>query len=260
VNPGPTTTLERFAFVLVRPKSAGNVGASARALKNMGYGDLRLVAPRRWNPRIAEQRAVHGVEVLTRSPTHQDLEDALADRTLVVGTTARGGPYRTEAIPIREAAAGLIEAADANRIALLFGPEDDGLSNEELKRCQRLVTIPTAPEYPSINLAQAVMIIAYELMLAAGAARVIDPPEELAPANEVEAALARMAEALIEIGFLPQSNPDHIMFALRAIFGRGGLRPRELDIVNGIARQIRWFATGGHETLAAKQRAGIKLR
>jgi tRNA/rRNA methyltransferase len=254
------TTLERFAFVLARPKAPGNVGAAARALKNMGFDDLRLVAPRRWNPQIAAKRAVHGVEVLTRSQTLQSLDEALADRTLVIGTTARGGPYRSEAIPIREAAPGLIDAAVANRIALIFGPEDHGLSNEELKRCQRLVTIPTAPEYPSINLAHAVMIVAYELMIAAGAARVLDPLEEFAPANEVEAALARVAEALIEIGFLPESNPDHIMFALRTIFGRGGLRPRELDIVNGIARQIRWFATGGHKTLAAKQRAGIKLR
>lgn len=254
------TALERFAFVLVRPKSAGNVGAAARALKNMGCANLRLIAPRRLNPRIAAQRAVHGAEVLAHSLTHQSLDSALGDCTLVVGTTARRGPYRSEALPIREAAPSLIEAASANRIALLFGPEDHGLSNEELKRCQRLVTIPTAPEYPSLNLAHAVMLVAYELMLAAGAARVIDPPQEFARANEVEAALARMAEALIEIGFLPESNPDHIMFALRTIFGRGGLRPRELDIVNGIARQILWFAEGGHETLAAKQRAGIKLR
>src|SRR6266481_868017 len=137
------TTLERFAFVLARPKAPGNVGAAARALKNMGFDDLRLVAPRRWNPRIAAKRAVHGVEVLTRSQTLQSLDEALADRTLVIGTTARGGPYRSEAIPIREAAPGLIDAAGANRIAVIFGPEDHGLSNEELKRCQRLVTIPT---------------------------------------------------------------------------------------------------------------------
>jgi tRNA/rRNA methyltransferase len=150
--------------------------------------------------------------------------------------------------------------SEANRIALVFGPEDRGLSNEELKVCQRLITIPTAPHYPSLNLAQAVMIVAYELMLAAGAAREIPWAQKWAGVPEVGAMLARMARALVAIGFLPQDNPDHIMFALRTIFGRAGLRPRELDIMNGIASQILWFADGGRATVARKLRAGEKLK
>lgn len=251
--------LDHFAFVLFRPKAPGNVGAASRALKNMGFSDLRLVAPQR--PHLAgAAMAVHGGDVLAAAQVHPDLASALADRTLVVGTTARTGPYRNGAQPIREAVPALLNHAAENRVAIVFGPEDCGLTNDELKFCQRLLTIPTAPAYPSLNLAQAVLIVAYEVMLAAGAARELVAAPALASAAAVDAMLARMADALVAIGFLPDNNPDHIMFALRTIFGRSGLRPRELDILNGIARQVRWCAEGGHETLAAKRRAGKPLR
>jgi tRNA/rRNA methyltransferase len=170
------------------------------------------------------------------------------------------GPYRNETRALREIAAELVQDVAANRVGLVFGPEDFGLSNLEIAQCQRLITIPTAPEYPSLNLAQAVMVVAYEVMLAAGAAR--DPSEaaEFSPASEVEAMHQRMAEALIAIGFLPEDNPDHLMLTVRAMLGRSGIRPRELDILNGIARQVRWVAEGGAATLAAKRESGRKLR
>ncbi|HJU10689.1 MAG TPA: RNA methyltransferase [Candidatus Binataceae bacterium] len=259
--------LENFAFVLFKPKSAGNVGAAARALKNMGFRDLRIVdetrsgsASNEGKDRRAEIMAVHGRDVLASASIHAQLDDALADRTVVVGTTARTGPYRSEARPVREVSHELASLSTANRIALLFGPEDCGLTNEELKRCHRLITIPTAPAYPSLNLAQAVMIVAYELMMAAGAAREFLVNDAWAPTPEINAMLERITKALIAIGFLPEDNPDHIMFAIRAIFGRAGLRPRELDILNGIASQILWFAQDGHETLQNKLRAGMKFR
>jgi tRNA/rRNA methyltransferase len=252
--------LQHIAFVLFKPKSPGNVGAAARALKNMGFADLRLVAPHRLNSRHAVAMAVHGGDVLAAAKTYPDFASAIADRTLVVGTTARGGLYRSETQPLREAAQSIAAASAANRIAIIFGPEDFGLTNAELKLCQRLITIPTAPEYPSLNLAQAVMLVAYEIMLATGASRELVKSEEFAPAPGVDAMLDRMAQALIEIGFLPEDNPDHIMFALRALFGRSGLKTRELDILNGIANQVRWFAEDGRETLALKRRAGKKLR
>jgi tRNA/rRNA methyltransferase len=266
--------LDNFAFVLFKPKSPGNIGAAARALKNMGFRDLRIVSVTGFQPTgsvvgapspnrrgsSAETMAVHGRDVLAAATIYPRLDYALADRTFVVGTTARTGPYRSEARPIREVSAELTALSEANRIALVFGPEDCGLTNEELKFCQRLITIPTAPAYPSLNLAQAVMIVAYELMLAAGAGRELPSALQYAPNPEVNAMLARMAEALMAIGFLPEDNPNHIMFALRAVFGRAGLQPRELDILNGIASQIQWFAESGHETLARKRRAGKKLK
>jgi tRNA/rRNA methyltransferase len=255
--------LDNFAFVLVSPKASGNVGAAARALKNMGFGDLRLVAPRDYDPRAAAAMAVHANDVLERARIYPDLVAALDDRTLSVGTTARGGPYRSETRALREVSPGLIAEGVANRVAIVFGPEDFGLSNLEIAQCQRLITIPTAPAYPSLNLAQAVIVVAYELMIAANAARdTMAPPhaEAYAPAAAIEEMHRRMADALVEIGFLPDDNPDHLMLTLRAMFGRCGLRPRELDILNGLARQIRWVAHDGAATLAAKRAAGRKLR
>src|SRR5215472_6294764 len=210
--------LDHFAFVLFKPKSPGNIGAAARALKNMGCGDLRIVQPAGFhfaydNERARAQQgpgsddaktmAVHGRDVLAAATTHPGLDSALADRTLVVGTTARAGLYRSEARPLREVSHELSALSEANRIALVFGPEDCGLTNEELKFCQRLITIPTAPEYPSLNLAQAVMIVAYELMLATGAARELSWSPQLARNPDVNAMLGRMADALVAIGFLP---------------------------------------------------------
>jgi tRNA/rRNA methyltransferase len=252
--------LDRFAFVLFSPKSSGNVGSAARALKNMGFGDLRLVAPRDYDPRAAAAMAVHADDVLERARIFPDLATALDDRTLIYGTTCRVSPYRGEARALREAAPELIAESAANRVAIVFGPEDFGLTNLEIAQCHRLITIPTAPDYPSLNLAQAVVVVAYELMLAAGAARLPVVAGEFASAGEVEAMHRRLAEALIAIGFLPAENPDHLMLTLRAMLGRSGVRPRELDILNGIARQVRWVAEDGAPTLAAKRASGRKLR
>jgi tRNA/rRNA methyltransferase len=252
-----------IAFVLSRTCGAGNVGAAARALKNMGFADLRLAAPAaapRARPALA--MAVHGRDVLQRAAIHRTLAAALSDRTIVFGTTCRTGPYRRGTLALRDGAREIAALAAANRIAIVFGPEDTGLTNRELKHCQRLLTIPTAPDYPSLNLAQAVMLTAYEIRLALGGARAAsaEPSVARAPAGEVDAMLARLQDALIAIGFLPEDNPDHIMFALRAILGRGGLDARELDILSGIARQMRWAAEGGHATLERKRRAGRRLR
>jgi len=252
---------EKIAFVLFRPIQAGNIGAVARALKNMGFSDLRVVEPGAPLSSLdATKMAVHGEDVLSNARVYPNLPEALADRTITVGTTCRGGPYRSATRPVREAARELNQLADTNRIGIVFGPEDHGLTNEELKLCDRIVTIPTAPEYPSLNLAQAVMIVAYEMMLAAGDQPALDQQLDLASSSKVQEMLSRMADALLAIGFLLEDNPDHIMFALRALFGRSGLTARELDILNGMARQIKWTAEGGAATLAQKRSLGKRLR
>jgi len=266
--------MEPFAIVLFKPKTSGNVGAVARALKNMGLSDLRLVAPVDFNRGVAATMAVHGADVLDGARIYPDLSAALEGCTLTVGTTCRPGPYRSSAHELRETAGDLAIASRANKVAIIFGPEDFGLTNEELKLCQRLLTIPTAPEYSSLNLAQAVMIVAYELMMAsrvsqdgAGTGSQANSEEAgeaepipRAPAGEVEAMMARLAAALVAIGFIPADNPDHIMFTIRNILGRSGLSERELDILNGLAHQIGWFAGGGRETIEAKLLAGKKIR
>ncbi len=255
--------VSRVAFVLCRPMNSGNIGAAARALKNMGFSDLRIVAPAASSRnRSATAMAVHAGDVLANASIWPELGSALADRTITVGTTCRAGLYRSGAMWLRDAASALANDASTNRIAIVFGPEDHGLTNDELKLCHRLITIPAAEEYPSLNLAQAVMVVAYELHLAMAASNSTAraATAEFAPADEVEAMLARMAEALVSIGFLPEDNPDHIMFALRAILGRAGLARRDLDILNGIARQMKWTAEGGAETLSRKRRVGLKLK
>jgi tRNA/rRNA methyltransferase len=259
---------EQFAFVLVRTKAAGNIGAAARALMNMGFGDLRLVAPDASADRVASEMAVHGREVLRRAPTFPDLGAALHDRTIAIGTTCRPGLYRAGAQPLRQAASELAGVGAEDKIALVFGPEDHGLSNDDLKYCHRLIIIPTAPRYTSINLAQAVMLVAYELFLAGGPDRDYGGPGASnrdrmfapAPVPAVEAMLERMQEALIDIGYLAADTPERIMFALRGLLGRAGINSRELDIFNGIARQIGWFARGGREIIAQKRRMGRKIR
>jgi tRNA/rRNA methyltransferase len=248
----------RFSFVLVRPQSSGNVGAAARALKNMGFADLRLVAPENYEAREAARMAVHAGDVLSAAPTYPDLPAALADCSVAVGTTARGGPYRSEAGAPREVAPQLLSLSSANRIAIVFGPEDFGLTNQDLKLCHRLITIPAAAEYASLNLAQAVMVVAYELRRDAAPASQLG--EQFAAAGDVETTLGRLEQALITIGFIPEDNPDHVMFAFRALLGRGGVLPRELDILNGLAHQINWFGEGGHATLEAKRKSGRRLR
>jgi tRNA/rRNA methyltransferase len=250
---------EKFAFVLFRPQSAGNIGAAARALKNMGFDDLRLVAPGPLNNREAAAMAVHADDVLARATVYPDLAAALADCSVAVGTTSRRGGYRRRAHPLRAAAAELNAIAGSNKIAIVFGREDHGLTNHELKLCNRLITIPTAPEYPSLNLAQAVVVVAYELMMASEESPSARAPL-LAPAAISDPMLVRMEEALVSIGFIPDDNPDHIMLAIREIFGRSGLTAREVEILNGIARQMRWVAEGGSRTLAQKRRAGRKLK
>ena len=251
----------QFAFVLARPKIAGNIGSVARALKNMGFDDLRLAAPASSHKsKAARDMAVHAADLLENARIFDNLREAVSDRMLTVGTTCRAGQYRCSVKPLRESAGELVGLAESNRIAIIFGPEDTGLTNSEIKLCERLIAIPASPDYPSLNLAQAVMLVAYELRMAADESTDLSAPLQFANAAEVDAMLERLKHSLVAIGFAPQDNPEHIMFAMRQIFGRSGLLPRELDILNGIAAQIRWVAEGGNRVLDEKRRAGKPLR
>lgn len=257
---------EQVAFVLVRTKAAGNIGATSRALANMGFADLRLVAPRTAEDRVESEMAVHGRRILDQATRYPDLAAALTDRTLSIGTTCRGGPYRREARPLREAVSEVTTVHSRERVAIVFGPEDHGLDNRELRLCQRLIVIPTAPDFASINLAQAVMLVAWELFMAgwgrqpAAAATDVDPIFARAPIPDVEGMLRRLESTLVAIGFLPSDHPERIMHALHNLFGRAGLSRREVDILNGVAHQIEWFARGGRDTIEGKRAIGKKVR
>ena len=236
-------SLKNLRIVLVRPRYSGNIGAVARAMRNMGINDLALVNPIQLCRNAADTMAVHARDVLDTMQVHTSLRAAVADCGLVVGTTCRPGLYRADALTPRTLAPHLVAAAEANRVALVFGPEDSGLANDDLRLCHRLVTIPTDSTYTSLNVAQAVLLCCYEVFVAQGEAAA--PPRPLAIAERQELMYEKLKSALLKIGFLHGDNPDHIMFALRRILGRAGLEDRDVRILLGMARQIEWYASGG---------------
>jgi tRNA/rRNA methyltransferase len=235
--------LGNIRVVLVRPRGAANIGAAARAMKNMGLHELVLVRPQVTDSFWSKALAVHAHDVLSQARRCETLDQAVADCGLVVGTTCRDGVYRARAESPRTAAPRLAAAARTNRVALVFGPEDHGLSNEDLKACQQLICIPTDPGYTSLNLAQAVMVCCYELFLAATGTPETVPV--LAAAEHTRQMFERLQSAFLSIGFLHADNPDHIMFAVRRLLGRAQLEPRDVRILLGLARQIEWYGRDG---------------
>jgi len=235
-------SLANLRIVLVRPQHSGNIGAVARAMRNFGVCDLALVNPVQLCRETAATMAVHARDLLDTMQIHTSLRAAVADCQVVVGTTCRPGLYRESALPPRTLAPQLVTAATANRIALVFGPEDNGLSNDDLRLCHRLMTIPTDPAYTSLNIAQAVLLCCYEVFLAAHDERTT-LPRPLAVAERQELMYEKLKGALLKIGFLHRDNPEHIMFALRRMLGRAGLEERDVQILLGLARQIDWYAS-----------------
>lgn len=248
-------SLGNVRIVLHRPRGAANVGAAARAIANTGLGQLVIVRQQPMREPWMRAMAAHAGDVVDRMRRCGTLAEAVADCALVVGTTCRGGPYRQGPLSPRSAAPVIVARAQQQPVALVFGPEDHGLSNADLNLCQQLVTIPTSPAYSSLNLAQAVMICAYELFLAARESLETEnePPPSLATAERLEQAYTHLQRALLAIGFLHADNPEHIMHALRRLFGRTGLEEREVRILLGLARQIEWFGEGGWRTMRRKR-------
>lgn len=247
-------SLRNIRIVLHQPRGAINVGAAARVVANMGLGELVIVRRQALRQAWVRAMAAHAGEVVDAMRQCATLAEAVADCALVVGTTCRSGGYRETLHTPRDLAPHMVARARRQRVAVVFGPEDHGLRNADLALCHQLIVIPTAPEYASLNLAQAVMVCAYELFLTAQARPVADAPRPLAPSANVEQAFERLRSALLAIGFLHPENPDHIMFALRRLFGRTGLEQREVRILLGMARQIEWYARGGWQTMQMKTR------
>lgn len=233
--------LENIRVVLVRPIYSGNIGSVCRAMKNMGITDLAIVSPQQpLNWQEARTMACHADDVLKRHREFATLPEALADCSLAAGTTARQGLYRAHGKTARDWASQLWQAAKANRVALVFGAEDSGLTNEEIACCTHVIRIPSSPEYPSLNLAHAVLICCYELFLAS---ETVAPPQELSPEATIpmrEKMFALWREALLNIGFMKGDKADHMMMGLRRIFARAPLTEKDVRIMVGIARQVLW--------------------
>lgn len=238
---GQQVRLDHVAVVLHRPKLPENIGAAARAACNMGISRLVVVQPHNLDPARMRMMATQAAAPLLEAmEVYDDLAQALGTFQYVVGTTARRGGLRREFLTPREMALRLVEISRHNRVALLFGPENWGLTNEELALCQALVTIPTA-ECSSLNLAQAVMVLAYEVFTARHAEPRFVP--RLANVQELESMYAMLKETLVKIHYIDSQNPDYWMFNVRRFFNRLGLRARETQVVKGICRQINWYVT-----------------
>ncbi len=231
--------LDRVAIVLFRPQLAENIGAVARAACNMGLNRLVVVQPADLDAqRMAMMATGAAAHLLERLEVYDDLARALAPFQYIVGTTARLGGVRNDYSSPREMAARLVDISTANDVALLFGPENWGLTNDELPFCHALVTIPTG-DCTSLNLAQAVMVMAYELFTAVSAKP--RPTPRLANSRELESMYAMLQATLVKINFISHQNPEHWMFNVRRLFSRYGLRAREAQVIKGICRQIDWY-------------------
>lgn len=268
--------LQRLDVLMVKPRFPENVGMAARAMANMGVGNLLLAQPERWDSPLAPaasdtpQAAGNAPSGVPADPSHNakarrlatpkgerilenvcvfaTVSAALTPYTLVVGTTARTGGWRREISTPEQAARDIVEClADGERVALVFGPEDRGLENDEIAYCQRLVTIPTAG-LASLNVAQALLVLLYECRKAA-LARSAHPHPAPAPGEhstlphihfaDQERLFATLKDTLLALDFLHGNNPDYFLLPLRRFLGRSGLRRHEYDALMGVCRQIR---------------------
>ncbi|NJB68282.1 tRNA/rRNA methyltransferase [Desulfobaculum xiamenense] len=243
--------LDNLTIVLFHPKFPENVGSAARACANMGCPNLVVVSPRNWDMGRAGALATpKGEDILRSMRVVDDLPTALAGFQHVYGTTARTGGWRKGLwTPSRAASEMVAQMQGASRVAVVFGPEDRGLTNEETEICGRLLTIPTSPEASSLNLAQAVLVVLYECFKHS----VENPEAEDAPAptpvtsnlathEEMELLFANLKDTLAAIDYLKDENTDYWMLPVRRFLQRAPFRRSEFNMLMGICRQVKWVA------------------
>jgi TrmH family RNA methyltransferase len=232
------TWRDNISFVLIETLESGNIGASARAMKNLGFSRLELVSPRKF-PSDEAGWFAHGAEdILSAAKVYPELDSALKEKSVIIGTTRRTGKNRGLAHPVREAAATIRGLAEANRVAILFGREDRGLTNEEADACSFMISIPSAPEHPSFNLAQAVLLIAYELSCADYA---VSPLQPVISNEEFQNLFQRLRGIMKTAGYEAKGirdSEDEIMADLKRLMARAGITEREARMLHGIISQI----------------------
>lgn len=228
-------------IVLVETSHPGNIGAAARAMKNMGLKELALVRPRLYPHADATSRASGADDVLYTAAVHESLEAAVADCGLVVGTSARQRHLPWDLVEPRECAARVVAEAEARPVALVFGSERVGLTNEELMLCNLLVTIPTHPGYSSLNVAMAVQLLSYEIwmLLRSGSAPAREPDVPLASAADMQKLYDHFETVLNEIDFRDRTGGGHLMARIRRLFNRAQLDQNEMNILRGILTAVQ---------------------
>ncbi|HEX6735726.1 MAG TPA: RNA methyltransferase [Azonexus sp.] len=237
----PELLLSRIRVVLCRPSHPGNIGAAARAMKTMGLTELVLVDPKRFPDHEADTRATGAVDLLQRARVVASLDEALAGCVFAVAMSARQRDLGPPVGQPRETVARLLAEAEQGPVALVFGNETVGLSNEEVLRCQAAVTIPTDASFSSLNLGSAVQLLCYECRMTAFAGR---PPlggqdvtpfaSPLATADENEGFFRHLETVMTATGFFNPAQPGRLMPKLRRLFGRARLEKDEINILRGI--------------------------
>jgi TrmH family RNA methyltransferase len=229
------------SIVLVGVSHPGNIGSAARAMKTMGLDRLRLVAPERFPATEATVMAAGADDVLQKARIFADVRSAVADCGLLVGTTSRARHLPWRVVEPREAAREIAAASATGEVAILFGAERTGLSNDDIEHCQLLLGIPTGAVYTSLNVAMAVQIVAYEVLLAtrgaeaAAAARGV----ALASATEMERFYEHLEQVLDEVDFRDRNGEGHLMARIRRLFNRAVLDQNEVNILRGIMTSVQ---------------------
>ena len=231
-------------IVLIDTAHPGNIGAVARAMKNMAVDDLALVRPKLFPSEEATARASGADDLLTKAKVVGTLDEAVAECSWVIGTTSRSRTYHWNVLDVRAAAEKILSATSAQPqrpVAILFGSERFGLTNDELSRCNWLIRVPANPEYESLNLAMAVQIVCYEMFMAKGAR--IAPSERetpLASAGDMERMYAHLDEVLKEVDFVDRTQAgSHLMGRFRRLFGRAELDQNEVNILRGLLTAVQ---------------------
>ncbi len=241
-----TINYDNIFIVLHQPRHPENIGSVARAMCNMGFRRLVVIDPPNFDLNKILKLATHAAsDVVDKASICTDLKDALSHFNYVVGTTARLGGQRQVVNTPSKLAQKLVPISIENRIAILFGPEDRGLSNEDIRYCHALVNIPSA-EFSSLNLAQAVMIICYEIFIA-GLEKNTETVPRLASRHELDGMYDQLKDILVRISYINPENPDYWINNLRRFFFRFQLRAKEVSIIRGICRQINWYGKKCYE-------------
>lgn len=237
MNPasGLSSPLANIRIVLCQTSHPGNIGSTARAMKTMGLGRLMLVSPKQFPHAEADALASGATDVLANAVVTNTLDEALAGTVLAIGMTARRRDLSHPMLGLREAAQRMLDTVPSGEVALVFGTEMFGLSNDELDRCQLAAHIPTNPDYSSLNLAAAVQVAAYELSMTAAAWTVPDAPQrELASHDDLERFYAHLEQSMIAARFLNPEMPKRLMTRLRRLFARAQLEKEEVNILRGV--------------------------
>ncbi|MBN2255386.1 MAG: RNA methyltransferase [Deltaproteobacteria bacterium] len=235
---------DHVTIILNRPKYAGNIGSVARCMKNTGLRNLSVVTDRTYDREEMLRMSTHcAADIVDNIMYWNTLRDAVAESHYIVGTTARRGSKSARqplTVP-REMAETLAPLSHHNNIALIFGPEDRGLTNDELKFCHTLVTIPTADDLRSLNLSQAVMICCYEILIAFQESVPRFTPR-LASSRELEEMYDHLRDMFMTIDFINHENPDYWMMNVRRLLSRFHLHSKEVKIIRGICRHMERYA------------------